>query len=68
MTADEWVCKLNKLGAEIDDLASSIHPSAWAEQLFDLRARYRKLAAMPTHEAQQSAAPRRLAARRKNEP
>lgn len=40
-----WVARLNRLAAEMDALAASLHPSAWDEQLAGLRAEYRALAA-----------------------
>jgi len=39
-----WVARLNKLGREMGDIAASMHPSAWREQLAPYRERYRKLA------------------------
>ena len=48
MTTDEWVAKLNALGGELDELAASLHPSVWEEQLAELRAKYRKLARAET--------------------
>ncbi len=42
---DQWVRRLNALGAEMDAVAASLHPSAWEEALAPLRAQYRKLAA-----------------------
>jgi hypothetical protein len=44
MTTEEWVKRLNKLALEMDEIAASIHPTAWNETLFDLRAKYLALA------------------------
>lgn len=41
----EWVRKLNKLGAEMDEIGDSMHPSGWDEALAPHREQYRKLAA-----------------------
>ncbi len=41
---DQWVRRLNALGAEMDAVAASLHPSAWEEALAPLRVQYRKLA------------------------
>lgn len=44
MTTDEWVARLNALAREMDDLAASLHPTAWAEALRDLNDKWRRLA------------------------
>lgn len=41
---DAWVAKVNRLAAEIDANAASLHPSAWAEALAPDFERFRKLA------------------------
>lgn len=41
---DKWVKKLNKLAAEIDEIATTTHPSAWPEQMGDLPEKWKKLA------------------------
>jgi len=48
MTIDEWVRKVNSLAAEIDDIAASLHPLVWNEQLADLHERYQKLCGKET--------------------
>jgi hypothetical protein len=40
----DWVHKLNKLAAEMDDTAAMIHQSAWPEALRGQSEQYRKLA------------------------
>lgn len=42
---ERWVRQLNRLGRELDEQAAAIHPSAWHEQLADLRDRWLRLAA-----------------------
>ena len=39
-----WLRRLNRLAAEIDEQAASLHPSAWSEQLGPMSARWRALA------------------------
>lgn len=39
-----WLRRLNRLGAELDEQAASLHPSAWREQLGPIRARWLALA------------------------
>ena len=39
-----WVSKVNRMAAEIDAVAASMHPSAWHEALAPDFARFRKLA------------------------
>lgn len=41
---DQWVAKLNRLGAEMDRIAASMHPSGWADALAPHWQRYRALA------------------------
>ena len=41
---DQWVAKLNRLGAEMDQIAASMHPSGWADALAPHWERYRTLA------------------------
>lgn len=42
---DAWVSKVNRMAAEIDAAAASMHPSAWPEALATDFERFRKLAA-----------------------
>ena len=42
---DQWVSKLNALGAEMDAIAGSMHPFAWPDQMAPCWKKYRKLAA-----------------------
>lgn len=53
LTTEEWVSKLNALGAEIDGWAAMTHPGVWAEQLGSMLDRYRALAAQPTEDREQ---------------
>lgn len=39
-----WLRRLNRLAAELDEQAASLHPSAWREQLGPMTARWRALA------------------------
>lgn len=39
-----WVSKVNRMAAEIDSEAASMHPSAWSEALAPDFERFRKLA------------------------
>lgn len=55
LTTADWVCRLNKLGGEIDETADSVHPSAWQEVLEPLWEKYRALAAQPTEDRVQVA-------------
>ena len=50
LTTDEWIRRLNALGREMDEIAASLHPSAWHEVLAPYRARWRELAAAETHD------------------
>lgn len=48
MTTDPvaaWVSRVNRLAAEIDATAASLHPSAWPEALAPDSERFRRLAA-----------------------
>lgn len=42
---DAWVRKLNRLAAELEAEANSMHPSAWDEVLRDRNAKWRRIAA-----------------------
>jgi hypothetical protein len=42
---DKWVSRLNKLAADMDETASSLHPSAWPETLGALNAKWKTEAA-----------------------
>lgn len=44
MDDDEWVKKLNDLGAEMDEIANSVHPSLALESTIEQRKKYRTLA------------------------
>ena len=45
MTTEEWVRKLNKLSAEIDEGCAATHPSAWTEQpISGMIEKYKELA------------------------
>jgi len=46
MTIDEWVHRLNALGADLDDMAAAMHPSAWHDALAQESEKWRKLAAI----------------------
>lgn len=46
-----WVHRVNQLCREIDEIAASIHPSAWPEALADLHEKYRRLAKSGMKEA-----------------
>jgi hypothetical protein len=51
MSTDEWVKQVNRLAREIDEIAASMHPSAWPEQLGELFRKYERLAkVMPDDE------------------
>lgn len=50
LTADEWVRRLNQLAAEMAEYEHMLHPSAWSEQMADLRAEYVELAKQPTYD------------------
>lgn len=54
LDTDTWVRNVNKLAAEIDEAAASLHPSAWAEQLAPLHDRYRKVAGQAVKQQQLS--------------
>ncbi len=41
---DKWVAGLNRLGREMDEAATTMHPSAWHEQLAPDREKWLKLA------------------------
>jgi hypothetical protein len=47
MTTDEWVRRLNKLAAEMDETCNMAHPSAWPEMTKEKRERWHRLAAQP---------------------
>ncbi len=40
----QWVHKVNELAKEIDQVAASMHPTAWSEELADLHRKFEKLA------------------------
>lgn len=44
MDDDEWVKKINDLGAEMDEIANSVHPSLAIDITAELRKKYRILA------------------------
>jgi hypothetical protein len=44
LTTDEWVRRVNSLAREIDEIAASIHPSAWREALGPEFRKYERLA------------------------
>lgn len=44
---DAWVHRLNRLGADLDDEALSMHPAAWHEALSDRIVRWKRLAKSP---------------------
>lgn len=52
LTTDEWVAKLNKIGGELDERCSSLHPSAWQydPDIAKLKERYRALAKRETED------------------
>jgi hypothetical protein len=41
---DAWVARVNKLALEMDELAASMHPSAWPEALKSLREKFEQVA------------------------
>lgn len=41
----KWVKRINELSRQMDEMAMSMHPSGWKEQLGELNEKYRKLAA-----------------------
>jgi hypothetical protein len=43
-TTAKWVSRLNKLAREMDELAATLHPSAWHEALAPYCAKYKRLA------------------------
>ena len=47
-TTEQWVAQINRLAREIDELADSLHPSAWPEQLKDYHERFRREAGRRT--------------------
>lgn len=40
--ADKWVSRLNRLSAEMDETAATLHPSAWSEALAPLNEKWKK--------------------------
>ncbi len=50
LTTDEWVQRLNALGREMDEIAVSLHPSAWHEALAPYRVRWRELVRAKTYD------------------
>ena len=43
-SCEEWVAAVNRLAREMDDKASTIHPSAWAELMKADNEKFRKVA------------------------
>jgi len=41
---DRWVRDLNRMGADLDALAASIHPTAWRDALEPMRRQWERLA------------------------
>ncbi len=39
---EKWVSRINRLAREIDELAATIHPSAWPEALRELNEKWKK--------------------------
>jgi hypothetical protein len=55
LTTDEWVRRVNELAREIDEIAASIHPSAWRETLEPEFRKFERLAkVIPDGEAVES--------------
>lgn len=53
LTTDEWVRRLNKLAAEIDEWCMALHPSAWdnpEQPVVGLCEKYKELAKRPTYD------------------
>lgn len=45
---ERWVARVNRAGAEMDETAAAMHPSAWPEALEPHREAFKKLCAAPT--------------------
>ena len=50
LTTDEWVRRLNKLAAEIDEWCATTHPSGWPHVVGTQMDEWRELAKRPTYD------------------
>lgn len=52
LTTDEWVKQLNQIGAELDGICATLHPTAWKEDpdIEKLKKKWRTLVKQPTND------------------